>query len=182
MAQISQSRNSAKKGQTTLLDLVISLSVFMAIIAILYSAWFVKIDNSSQDLKEFRASIAAQKAMNALVESPGFPTNWAAQNLSPNSDSLKGIGIAESKGAIDERKLIVLQYYYNSTQSYNNSRLKMGIAPFNADIRISYLNSTNISIMGSAPAASDTILASLQKSAVYKNQTVLVRVRLWEQS
>ena len=180
MEQTSQSRNLGKKGQTTLMDLVISIAIFMALIAILYGAWFTKIENSSQDLAEFRASVSAQKAMNALINSPGFPSNWAAQNLSPNSDSLKGIGIAESKGAIDEYKLQILQYYYNSSSTYNNSRLKMGIAPYNADIRIYYLNSTNISVMGSPPSSEDAIAASMQKSAVYKNQTVLVRVRLWE--
>ena len=180
MGQTSQYRN--KKGQTTLLDLVISISIFMAMLAVLYGAWFVKIENSSQELIEFRASLSAQKAMDALTASPGFPSNWAAQNLSPNSASLKGIGIADSKGSIDDCKLRVLEQYYNSSDAQNNSKIKMGIAPFNADIRIYYPNSTNISVMGSPPANTDSVAASMQKSAVYKNQTVLVRVRLWEQS
>lgn len=179
MEQISQSRNWVK-GQITMLDLVISISVFMVLLAILYASWQAKIDASAQQMQEFRASIAAQKALNSLTNSPGFPTNWAAQNLSPNSDSLKGIGIADSANNIDEYKLSALEYYYNYSQTYNNTRLKMGISPFDADIKIYYPNQTIISIMGNPPASTKTIRASTQKVAIYKNQTVLVRVRLWE--
>jgi len=163
-----------------MLDLVISITIFMSILAILYGGWYVKIDNSSQDLAEFRAQVAARKAINALTNSPGFPSNWAAMDLSPNSDALKGIGLADSKGQIDEVKLTALAYYYNYSPTYGNSKLKMGLSPYDADIRIYYSNGANVTNLGVPPTSANTVLASLQKSAIYRNETVFVRVRLWE--
>ena len=163
-----------------MLDLVFALSIFMILLAVLYSGWFVKIQSASQELSEFKASMAAQSVLISLSDSPGFPSNWAAQNISPNSDSLKGIGIVSSHSQIDPQKLKTLEYFYNLTSTYNNSKIKMGIAPYDSDIRIYYLNGTNISIMGSPPSSTDNVLSSAQKPAVYNNQTVIIRVRIWE--
>ncbi len=176
----NRSRLSYKKAQMTTLDFVFSIAIFVVLIAILYLSWFSKVQTTTAELDEFKAFISAQKAIKSICDSPGFPSHWGALNISPNSQQLKGIGVADSHSNIDERKLVALGYYYNQTQTYKNCTEKMGISPYDADIRIYYLNGTNVSVMGQAPVDDDFVLSTIQKPAVYKNETVIVRVRVWE--
>ncbi|MFH1306844.1 MAG: hypothetical protein ABIH83_04300 [Candidatus Micrarchaeota archaeon] len=169
-----------KKGQSHMVDLIISVSVFMILLVIIYSAWFRTIDTTADEILQFRADEAAERATVSLTKSPGFPSNWAAKNISPSSSDLKGIGIASSYGVIDPTKLEILEYYFNNSAYYNSTKQKMGISPFNGDVRVSYLNGTNISVMGSPPVVSEMVLATHQRLAVYKNNTVIVRVRVWQ--
>ncbi|MFH0927523.1 MAG: hypothetical protein V1822_02990 [Candidatus Micrarchaeota archaeon] len=180
MEPASQSPNSAKKGQITTIDLVLSISVFMVLLAIIYGAWHVKIESAASDISEFRASIAAQKALNSITNSPGFPSNWAVENLDPNSDSLKGIGAAFAHGEIDATKLAALQADYADPSKYENTKLKMGLEPFDADIRIYYITGVDLAVLGSPPASGSRVLASVQKGATYNQQPVMVRVRVWQ--
>ncbi|MFA5108661.1 MAG: hypothetical protein WC492_03970 [Candidatus Micrarchaeia archaeon] len=180
MTQTFQSLHSIKKGQIHSLDLMISLSIFMMLILITYFAWQRQLDLTSSDLLKFQAQTAAQNAINSIAFSPGFPTNWAAQNISPTSSALLGMGASDSYAKIDDFKLSILSSYYNNSIFYENTTKKMGIAPFNADIRILYLNSTPISTLGNAPSASTIVLYSKSQIASYKNNSAIIRVRIWQ--
>ena len=178
-AQIQKS-TKFKKAQMSTLDFVFSIAIFTVLLVILYSSWFSKVQSTSSQLETFKASVACDKALKSLTEYSGFPSSWGALNLSPNSNSLKGIGIADSHLVIDKQKLEVLEYYFNRSETYKNSTEKMGIAPYDADIRIYYQNGTNVSIMGDAPTSKDSVLYTSQRLATYEDNAVLVRVRIWD--
>lgn len=174
------SSGSGKSGQVQISDLVVSLAVFMMLLIIVYITWYRQVDISSGQLLDFRSSQAAERALISIINSPGFPSNWASQGLLPTSPSLLGIGAAESYGNIDPTKLAIMGQYFNSSDYGNSTRLKMGISPFEGDVKITYLNGTNISIMGAGPASSDIVLSSRQRVAAYQGKPVLVRVRIWQ--
>ena len=57
----------------------------------------------------------------------------------------------------------------------------MGIGPYDADIRISILESgTVVHEMGYAPQDNSRVLASLQRIVEYANKTAVARIRVWK--
>ncbi len=172
--------NGARKGQSVTVDFIISISIFMLLLAIAYSAWNRQVQNIGDTLLQGRAEEAAARGLEALTSSPGYPSNWAALNLTPNDTALLGIGAADAPGVIDPYKLTRLTALFNDSTYSSNTTLKMGLSPFAADARVAYLNGTNISVMGTAPNSSSVVLASGQRLASWNNNTVLVRVRVWQ--
>lgn len=172
--------NATKKGQSLSVDLVISMAIFMLLLAIAYLSWEHAITGEAENYSQMRADEAASRALRSISKSPGIPSSWASQGLNPDSASLLGIGAASSYNTIDEFKLAKLAAYFNSTIYSNKTKSLLGIQPFNADIRISYFNGTDISTMGSPPNSASIVLSSAQRVAIYKNESAIIRVRIWD--
>jgi hypothetical protein len=175
----SQTR-STKKGQTIIADLMVSLAIFILLLVIVYMSWMNNVSQINQDYTGFKGEIAAQKAIDSITKSPGFPSNWAAQGLSPSSSSLKGLGCAQGYNRLDALKLSKLNTSFSTSSDYNASRLKIGVGAYDIDINISYLNTTGIYSLNSLPDSNITVLATKSEFASLDGEPVLVRVRIWQ--
>lgn len=170
------------KGQTVVIDFILSISVFILLLVVFYSVWMRTLDRMGDSVLQAQADEAARRGLSALVDSPGFPSNWAAQGLLPSDSALLGLGGADAPGVLDIGKISNLSADFNDSSLYNATRLKTGLSPFEADVRVYYPNGSDISAMGASPAAGATIWASGQRIATLGNETVLVRLRVWRNS
>ncbi|PIT84497.1 hypothetical protein COU37_03145 [Candidatus Micrarchaeota archaeon CG10_big_fil_rev_8_21_14_0_10_45_29] len=155
------------------------MSIFMLLLAIAYLSWEDGRASALEKQVQVQADEAASRALRAIAKSPGIPSSWASQGLTPDSASLLGIGAASAYNEIDEFKIAKIAQYFNSSPYSNITKSRLGLSPFEADVRISYLNGTDIATMGAPPGASSIVLSSKQRIAVYKNESAIIRVRLW---
>ncbi|MDE1798240.1 MAG: hypothetical protein KGH63_02445 [Candidatus Micrarchaeota archaeon] len=171
--------SGCRRGQSITVDFIVSISIFMLLLAVAYSVWNTNVQRMGDQLLQGRAEDAARRGLASIIESPGYPTNWAALNITPDNSTLLGMGAASSYGVIDPYKLGRMAAIFNTTAQYNYTLLKMGLAPFQADVRVYYLNGTNISVMGAPPNASGVVQASGARLAQWMGNPVMVRVRVW---
>lgn len=168
------------RGQILISDLIISMAVFLLLIAIAYEAYNRQIGRLGEWHTGVSADDAMQRGLAAIVDAQGNPTNWAVAGSNPLQSSIRSLGAAEGRGRIDAVKLGQLAVFFNDSDYYNATRLKMGLGYFDADVRVSGLDGTNISVMGSPPTSSSIVLSAGTRLAVYGNRTVLVRLRVWK--
>jgi type II secretory pathway pseudopilin PulG len=171
--------NNTKKGQSIIADLMVSLAIFMILMVIIYFSWSTNVSKINDTYQVYRGENSAQRALDAITKSPGFPSNWAVNSLTPDQSELKGLGCAQGYNRLDSQKLSNLNTLL--TSHYNDSRQKLGIGIYDADIKVSYLDSSTIYTMGTSPSSStSTVLATKSEIATLDGQPVLVRVRVWK--
>ncbi len=174
------SSHSVKRGQIHVIDFVVSVSAFMLLVAFAYVLWASTVDKLGGGLEERSASWAANRAMLAIVYSTGEPSGWAVNISTPGDSGLKAIGTASSPYVLDRTKLLQAASFYNSSLTYNATRVKMGIAPYDADIRIMYPNGTSAYVFGTPPNSTHIVLASASRQALLGTDLVWARVRIWK--
>jgi len=168
-----------RRGQSLTVDLILSISIFMILLAVAYLSWEDGRTSALERQEQVRADEASSRALRALAKSPGIPSSWASQGLTPDSASLLGIGGASAYNEIDEFKIAKIAQYFNSSTYSNITKSRLALSPFEADVRISYLNGTDISTMGEPPGSQAIVLSSKQRVAIYKNESAIIRVRVW---
>ncbi len=156
------------------------MAVFLLLIAIAYEAYNRQTGRLGEWHTQVLADDAMQRGLAAIADAQGNPTNWAVAGNNPSQSSILSLGAAEGVGRIDAYKLGRLAVFFNDASYYNATRLKMGLGYFDADVRVSGLDGTNISVMGSPPGSSSVVLSAGTRLATYGNQTVLVRLRVWK--
>lgn len=172
----------AKKGQIQMVDLIISIAVFVLMIVIVYSAWQKTVQQAADAASEFRAQQSAINAANAIVLSPGNPAQWEALSSAPDSAQIYSLGGAKEQYVMSSEKISALAGYFNNAAYYDDTKLKLGIGAFDADIRISYLETgTLIAQMGNSPSSEDIVAYTHSKLAIYENRPAIVRVRIWQE-
>lgn len=175
-----KNRPDTKKGQTIIADLMISLAIFVLLLIIVYFSWISNVGELNEDYQRFKGEMAAQKALDSITKSPGFPSNWAVEEISFDSSDLKGVGCAQGYNRLDALKLSRLNISFSSGSDYNASKLKMGVGIYDYDVKISNLDTTEIYNMNSLPSTNITVLATKSKIASLDGEPVIVRVRVWK--
>mgnify|MGYP001620080293 CR=1 FL=1 len=170
----------AVRGQILISDLIISMAIFLLLIAIAYETYNRQTDRLGEWHTQVSANDAMQRGLSALIYAQGNPTNWAVAGYNPLQASVLAMGSGEGGGRIDSVKLGRLASFFNDSAYYNATRLKMGLGYFDADVRVSEMNGTNISVMGSPPTSSSIVLSAGTRLAVMDNRTVQVRLRVWK--
>ncbi len=168
------------RGQILISDLIISMAVFLLLVAIAYEAYNRQTDRLGEWHTRILADDAMQRGLSAIIDAQGNPSNWAAAGYTPLQASVLSLGSGEGGGRIDSFKLGQLAAYFNSPTYYNATRLKMGLGYFDADVRVSEMNGTNISVMGAPPNSTSVVVSAGTRLAVLDNRTVLVRLRVWK--
>ena len=168
-------RIKTKKAQIQITDLVLSLAIFLILLGFIYILIYNRIYTFQEQINKTHADIVLDNLMVLILYSPGWPTDWAAKQLSPSSVELKTIGCAQGPNEIDENKLNRLFEIYDNSYT----KQKLGLGRFDADINISYLNGTNIKYIGNLPANKQIIV--LKKTyCIYNNTIAKIVMRIWE--
>ncbi|MCX8163040.1 MAG: hypothetical protein N3D10_00605 [Candidatus Micrarchaeota archaeon] len=162
-----------KKGQMQLVDLIVSLSIFLLLILFLYINIEKNIFQEKEKLKKIKAIAVADRLIKTIAEDYGYPTNWAIE-LEPSNNSLKAFGTAESYLEIDPYKLA----RFNQIYLNNYTKKKLLLGEYEADLTISYLNGTQIAYIGNY--SSQKILTNKKSYALYLNQPIILKVRVWQ--
>ena len=169
-----------KKAQIVMSDLIISLGIFLLLMAVAYSAWSRTADQLSQWDEDTKAQIALDQGMIALTQAPGHPSDWALLNVGADSGTIQSLGLVQRPGVLDPVRVDRLAVFLNGDEvSYNNTVKKLGLSPYQVDIRISTPEDQLIVAMGHAPTEG-VVSGTARAMAIYPNQTMVqVRLRLW---
>ena len=115
----------------------------------------------------------------ALTQAPGHPTNWALKNVGAEDSAIQSLGLAQRPGVLDPTRVDRLAVFLNGDDTaYNNSVRKMGLSPYQADIRISTMDGQLVAAMGRAPG-NGVVSGTARAMAWYNQSLVQVRLRLW---
>lgn len=165
----------SKRAQMHLLDLVISISIFLIVLLFLYIQIEKNIAREKEKLSQLEANFVADSIVSALFYSYGYYSDWATKISDPSDESLRAIGTAESYLKIDKYKLEKLnQIYYN-----NYTKKKLGFRQFDGDINITFLNGTNLIYIGDYDG-NKKVLAYRKVFGTYEDQIIILKVRVWE--
>jgi len=152
------------KGQIAVLDLVVSVVVFLIVMTGFFIAWNSYNNRLDDSLLSNEMSLHAFQIMQQLITTPGVPGNW--EN---NVSSLKFIGLAYSDRIIDEAKLDSL-----NTINYNDLKNKMNIKRFEVFILVKQGNQAVYEIGNTTKGKT----IHIERGVMYKNEPSTIQVAL----
>ncbi|HQT44394.1 MAG TPA: hypothetical protein PLO51_00290 [Candidatus Micrarchaeota archaeon] len=176
-----QSCKGCRKGQTLSNDLVISLTVFMAIILLCLYIW----GTTNEQIGNSRLSSSIEQATlfasDSLVQTQGVPSDWEYYPL----NSTQSIGIASERNVLSAQKLAALQAYNtpltNATQ-YARVKEILGVGNLGFRFDVETGNSTPYSFGEAAPGSfnNTTIIGYVvERPVVYNNTASTLIVQAW---
>jgi len=120
------------RGQFFSPDLVIALGVFIFALIVFFTASTSIFSQSA--LFDERKSVdeTAHMVLNSLVLSTGSPSNW--ENLSISSAT--SIGLVSSNNEIYLNKIVYLIQNLNDAANYVIVKEKLGLGPYNLNLRL----------------------------------------------
>ena len=172
-------KKNTVRGQILISDLIISLSIFLLLIAIAYEAYNRQTDRLAEWHTQILADEAVQRGLASIVDAQGNPTNWAVSGLNPGQSQLMAMGAGDGAGSIDQIKLTQMAVFFNSSTYDDGTLEKMGLGYFQGDVNVSELAGADIISMGLPPISSSIVLSSGTRVASYNGRAVLVRLRVW---
>ncbi|MCX8197108.1 MAG: hypothetical protein N3G80_02205 [Candidatus Micrarchaeota archaeon] len=163
------------KGQLISTELVISSTIFVAALIVLFFSWNM-ISSSyfeEQTQKDMQTILLGISDM--VVLSPGYPSNWEQGDIA----EVNAFGFASSRNVLSASKLsalAVLEGYYPSAKE------KMGAGPFDVSITVMDANSGSIlySFGRSPPQTAPFVSVSAERLALLEKNIVRVRVEVWK--
>ena len=165
---------SNSKGQIFSTDLLVGLSIFIFILTItLTYSNSVALRTGALDKSNEMRTLSGG-AINSLVLSQGYPSNW--HNLA-DLNGVTSIGLTKTRNVLDGNKLVKLADYNQS--SYLEIKSILGLAKYNVYIAIEDMNSGNtLYAFGLSPGNGEVV--SIRRLAILNNEEVFVRIGVFE--
>ncbi len=156
-----------KRGQFFSPDLIIAMSVFIFALILFFSASnavFYQTDlvNDRKDSDEI-----AHAALNALLLSPGQPSNW--ENVSFSDVNV--FGLVYRNNFIEKEKLFALFNDLNSSD-YVNTKIKLGFGAYDVYLRV--LGPSGEEIVGAGSVAYNPKIKLIYERIAYYDSSQVV--------
>lgn len=162
-----------KKGQAIVIDLFLSLVIFVIAITFIVTtyginAWRLEYETSYNSLL-----LKAFDITEMLTKSEGIPGDW-------NTTSVQAIGLASNDRVLSTNKLKLL-----SNMSYNQIKNLFGIVSKEFLLQIRDLSNANlfeagVSPLENNPCGKDYESVTLKRFAVWEGQKVILYFTLWD--
>ncbi|MDO8625223.1 MAG: hypothetical protein Q7R47_04005 [Candidatus Diapherotrites archaeon] len=94
----SKGRVGWARGQALLIEFVGALFVFLVVFLFLQNIWPENFNRWKDETEQQTMLLRANQLASALVESPGYPTDWT-------TNTVESIGLASQKNVLDADKL-----------------------------------------------------------------------------
>ncbi len=162
------------RGQTFAVDLALAL-LLLTFLVILPTSLAEQIERTvgvREDTVELQT--AANTALDALLYSPGDPSNWTSLNCS----SVSALGAQRRRGELDASKLARLADYAANDSGCFTNRLGLERPNFNESFGVYALNGSLV--LGSnatAPTANESAVG--ERNAILNNQLVRLKLVVW---
>ncbi len=171
------------KGQILSNDLVISLSVLMAIILISFYIWGITNEQLARSRQVSYIEQAALFASDSLVQTAGSPSDWEYYNL----NSTASIGLASERNVISLQKAAALSAYNNTVApndaQYYRTKELLGVGKFGFRFDIVAGKNTFYSYGEPAPQSfnnSTIIQYVIERPVIYNNTVSNLIVSVWQ--
>jgi hypothetical protein len=159
--------NLNKQGQISSIDLLIAILLFALIFFSLRGAWLDTIDSALKDSDAFEMQVLSSEAMDSLIKTPGFPTNW-------NSTNVELIGLAEKENVLNEKKVLAFEAI-----SYETAKTKLGLGKYDFSFDINSINPSNNITIGQV-VDSNSIIISIKRVVTYKGGEASVTFKVFK--
>ncbi|VVB98484.1 Uncharacterised protein [uncultured archaeon] len=164
------------RGQAYSLELLIAVSVFALILVFIGLAWS-DIEIRRADMRNSQEmDFAARNTAWQLTQETGSPANWDMREF--NETFPYGIGLADSPGELDRRKLQNLSFFNASNYEELKSRMGLGKYDFYLQVRNLADNETLYSAGIAAPAEAESSV--FENFAALDGNVVIVRLEAWK--
>jgi len=167
----------AMKGQLLSTEVVLAFSMFLAALVVFLLSWsFISYSFASQE-EELQMQLALSGISDALVLSPGDPSDWES-TVKENASSF---GLASEKNVLSDQKLSALQSL-NQTQ-YDAVREKMGAGRHQVYIEARSGNGTLFYSFGRKSGQMNGSIASVtsERMAILNDSIAILKVEIWRQ-
>lgn len=171
---MSATRNS-KKGQVLTIDLVLSLTVFLAAFFILFYVWQSTQEITVLNIHELEMSKLAVSIAQSLVYTQGQPSNWHSQS---SQSSTSSYGLSWRDNVLQQEKA---EAFAALNSSYNSTKEKLGAGRYELYAFIEDLNGVHLYEFGIQPPDSSRIhpIQVAQRFAILNNEPVIVQAEVW---
>jgi len=155
------------RGQIVTLDLLIALSIAMAVVLVINTQWGVLIKSAD----DYHARISAEKAAYLssffLTNGPGYPSAW-------NSTNVRIIGVAKDLDVIDQTK-------FNTLMKIDNSSLgeMLGVPEYKIFINLTDSTGTTINYTGLRPV-NQNLSSSVLSFVSFNSNLCKLYVTVWK--
>ncbi|MFH1470491.1 MAG: hypothetical protein ABIF01_01975 [Candidatus Micrarchaeota archaeon] len=164
------------RGQVFSYDLVFALMVVAFLLWYSINAANAFAEKISDVEMNNRMSEVAQSAILQLTQSPGNPSNW-------ESLEVKSIGVAESRGVLDRRKIERLAYLSEDMESYDKLRALLSFnrqgGAYLFSLKITEIDGRVAYSVGPEPPPGASVAAT-SKTMSMDGRLVGVSLRAWD--
>ena len=155
----------SKRAQIAIIDLLFALIIFIALFLGFVLFWTLYEVRLTENMRREEIELLAFQVSNALVKTPGYPSNWEMYpnlTLSP--------GLASSDGVLSPAKIATFRNFtYNQTKAF-----------FNIERYEYYLliqkNATVVYETNNTPSGK---IVSVRRNVWYENQEAKLDFALW---
>jgi len=142
-------------GQVTSIDVIIAAILFIMMFLTLRGFFFGNLGVAQQDSAYLSAQVSAQQALDALIKTKGYPTNWSAVNV-------QIIGLARKENVLDETKISDFLLL-----DYEASKALLALEGYDFNFELNATNPADNKSYGANPSATSKVV-SLFRQVVYK--------------
>ena len=177
MAAPSRTRR-ARRAQFFAIDIVAGIS-FLLLLIFIYAAVANNFDLViNQREKSMQLSEAAQAALEQLVTTAGFPSNWDAGNFS--EQEISSLGLASEPNVLDPGKVAAFFQAVSADANRSAARDMLGLnrPGYDFGLQVRLLNGTVLASFGSLPANA-TATSQRTSFAAENGETVMVKLTAW---
>jgi len=155
------------RGQVITTDLIIALTVAIALIFLINSQWGMMLKNFEDSESRITAEKAAYLGSLYLVDSKGYPVPW-------NSTNISVLGVAKDLNIIDENKFAELMKVDNASLGD-----LLGAPGYKFFINLTKLNDATINSTGYAPS-NPSIIVTVPSYVVFNKEVSKLYVTVWK--
>ena len=189
----SKNLSNSRKGQASSAELLLAYFIFAICLTIFVTLWTMTTEtiNSSERFDDFEnlASNIAEK----LVRTPGYPSNWSADNVTV-------VGLAGEPRMLDNAKVLAFIDLMNDSKmssnagciglkNYECNKDLLGVGKYNFYMELQYMNWTagnwsivmagNITCAAGRSPVNDTEEITVMRTALFQGNITRMRFTLW---
>ena len=171
-----KSKGKKSRGQVLTIDLVLSLTVFLAAFFILFYLWQMAQKVSVLNTHELEMSKLAVIVAHSLVFAQGQPSNWHAM---ANPADASSFGLAWRSNVLQQEK--VDAFIALNATNYTSTKERLGAGRYELYIFVQDLAGANIYEFGIKPPDSSRIhpIQVAQRFAILNNEPIIVQAEVW---
>lgn len=157
-----------ERGQVSLFDAVIALTVFMMLFLAINSIWNDRLQNLRQQQQQNDMQFKALEATIIMMKTQGIPFNWEKRPNDANA-----IGLIEKSGKIKKQKLNAL-----NAMDYNTAQSVLNVSPY--DFRLEFdTNGTSNDMNIGKNTDENSLVVSIERSARFEGGNAIVRFKIF---
>jgi len=139
------------RGQISSIDLLVAILLFVLIFFSMRNIWIDNLSSALIESNKFQIQVLSSEALDSLLKTPGYPTNWTSQNV-------QLIGLADKENVLNSIKV-------NSFKSldYETAKSKLGLTLYDFSFDLNSINPAYNEHIGSNLDSNSNVFSIIRK-------------------